>query len=387
MRYLFVAPPYLSHVRRLARDADELAARGHEVAWLGYRDVVRGERAARAVAVEPLPDRVAERLLTAHRRRARTHPFGPGVTAAVFEDVLLPLTRAELPLVAAALERVRPDCVVADVFSLAASLVARQRNLVWATSCQPADALAELTAVAPIRDFLDRRLGPLQRAVGLAPVARPMLSPHLVLVPAVRELIGDVELVSAAQLLGVTVERAAEARERGPCRGDRHGVYVSLGTNVDEAGVAFLRSAATALAGEPLDVVIVAPPGAVPDPPPNVTVSGFVPQIALLGRVAAVVSHGGYGTVVESLVHGRPLVLAPITYDQPFNAACVVAAGAGIRLKTRRVTPAAIRTAVNRVLGEPSFACAARRVGEALERAGGSRTAAAALERLAGAGT
>ena len=61
----------------------------------------------------------------------------------------------------------------------------------------------------------------------------------------------------------------------------------------------------------------------------------------------------------------------------------VVAAGAAIRLKFGRVRAADLRAAVARVLAEPGFREAARRVQASFAAAGGAARAATLLEELA----
>ena len=107
-----------------------------------------------------------------------------------------------------------------------------------------------------------------------------------------------------------------------------------------------------------------------------------MPQLALLPRVDAVVCHGGHNTVCESLAHGLPLVVAPIRDDQPIVAEQVVEAGAGIRVRFGRLSPAALRDAVTRVLDEPAFREAAERIRGSFAAAGGASAAADALEGL-----
>ena len=65
------------------------------------------------------------------------------------------------------------------------------------------------------------------------------------------------------------------------------------------------------------------------------------------------VSHGGFGTTVGTLLAGVPQVVAPIFADQPYNADRIADLGAGLRADAQR--PETIRAAVERVLAEPSF--------------------------------
>src|SRR5262245_61663447 len=130
----------------------------------------------------------------------------------------------------------------------------------------------------------------------------------------------------------------------------------------------------------PVQAVVVAPPGLVADPPANVLVRPWVPQVALLARSAAVVTHGGQNTVSEALAAGVPLVVAPIRDDQPINAAQVVAAGAGVRVRFGRVRAGGPPAPPGPVLGAPGYGAAARRIGDSFARAGGADAAARRIE-------
>lgn len=67
--------------------------------------------------------------------------------------------------------------------------------------------------------------------------------------------------------------------------------------------------------------------------PPNVLHCAFAPFSQLFPRCAAVVHHGGIGTVAKALAAGVPQLVLPIAYDQFDNAARVKRLGAGDWLK------------------------------------------------------
>ena len=85
----------------------------------------------------------------------------------------------------------------------------------------------------------------------------------------------------------------------------------------------------------------------------------------MLPYCSAVLTHGGHGTVIKALAAGVPLVVAPLGRDQPDNAARVVRAGAGLRV-SRKASVADLRDAIGRVLDEPRFRAAARRMAATL---------------------
>jgi MGT family glycosyltransferase len=170
---------------------------------------------------------------------------------------------------------------------------------------------------------------------------------------------------------------------------DRPLVYATEGTMHSKPAFV-LRTALEALAGLPLQVVVTT--GKHRDPagldlghiPANARVERFVPHSQLFPRTSLVVTTGGTGTVLAALAAGIPLVIVPTAWDQPENAWRVAEAGAGVRVAPGRCTPAVLREAVQRVLGDPSFARNARRLGDDFTHYGGASQAADLLERLAG---
>ena len=85
--------------------------------------------------------------------------------------------------------------------------------------------------------------------------------------------------------------------------------------------------------------------------PANVRAAPFIPFERLLPHVDVMVTNGGYGGTQATLAHGVPLVMAGNTDDKMEVAARVAWSGAGINLRTRRPSPAALRRAVQKVLG------------------------------------
>ena len=379
--FLVIAPPFPGHVNRIVPVAEELAARGHRVSWVAFPGLV-GHLLPDGAEVFAPPDEPARRLVGARRAQAAAAPSARALGLGSVDEMLVPLAEAMVPTVEEATGAVDPDCLVADVACLAGALVARRRGLPWATSSEP--AIAVLQGLGDlVHGHGAERLDALQRSSGLDPVPRPYWSPHLVLVNSVRELVGDAVLDPAVRLVGATFERP---RRDVPFPWERLGeaplVYVTLGTTIEHLGARFLRALLDGLAEEQVQVLAAVPPHLVPDAPPNALLLPYVPQDRLLPRAAAVVTHCGHSTLAEVLAHGRPLVAAPVAYDQPWNAARAVAAGAGVQVRFRRSSAAELREAVRDVLGDGRYAGAARRLGDALAAAGGARTAADHLEAL-----
>jgi MGT family glycosyltransferase len=116
--------------------------------------------------------------------------------------------------------------------------------------------------------------------------------------------------------------------------------------------------------------------------PPNVTVTRWVRHADVLRHCSAVITHGGHGTVMKALIAGVPLVLVPLGRDQPDNAARVVHADAGIRLRKNART-SALRAAVDRVITDPRYRAAAGRMASRLAAERDDNRAVDELEQVA----
>jgi UDP:flavonoid glycosyltransferase YjiC (YdhE family) len=100
--------------------------------------------------------------------------------------------------------------------------------------------------------------------------------------------------------------------------------------------------------------------------PDNVRLLPAAPHDAVMKDVSLVITQGGHGTVSRALINGLPQLILPNGRDQDGNAVRVVAKGAGLRLPPT-ASEADIAAAVNRLVREPRFQGAARRLGNAIK--------------------
>ena len=109
--------------------------------------------------------------------------------------------------------------------------------------------------------------------------------------------------------------------------------------------------------------------GAVPDPAgrPAVLAVPYLSQALVLPHVAAVVSHCGAGTMFGALACGLPQLCLPHGTDQPFNAAAVVRAGAGLALDPDEVAADRVANALAQVLDGSALRAAARRLQQEID--------------------
>jgi UDP:flavonoid glycosyltransferase YjiC (YdhE family) len=82
----------------------------------------------------------------------------------------------------------------------------------------------------------------------------------------------------------------------------------------------------------------------------------------VLPRAAAIVCHGGSGTVLGALAAGVPLVAVPMFADQPHNARRIAAVGAGLALPNPDA--GALRAAIECVLADADHRRVARQIAD-----------------------
>jgi len=94
--------------------------------------------------------------------------------------------------------------------------------------------------------------------------------------------------------------------------------------------------------------------------PDNTRLVDYVPLNAIVPTCAAVINHGGPGTLFTSLVHGVPQLVLPHMFDAPVLARMLTGTGAGLSLPQRSTTGPEVRAHLERLLYEPSYLEAAR---------------------------
>lgn len=163
-------------------------------------------------------------------------------------------------------------------------------------------------------------------------------------------------------------------------------MLASLGTlHHAEAGI--FEAIIEAVADEPIEVVAAI--GRDQDParfgrvPSNVRIERHVPQIVVLEEASAFITHGGFNSTKEALSLGIPLVVIPISADQPYTAERVEALGLGRRVGPEERTSYTIRSRLREVLDGPGYRAAARAFATEMAELPGVDHAVRLLERLA----
>ena len=157
----------------------------------------------------------------------------------------------------------------------------------------------------------------------------------------------------------------------GTLQGSRLTIFERLARSCDALGVRLV----IALGGPHKDKL----PKLAGDP----LVHEWVPQDVLMTEIDLVLCHGGMNTTLDALAHGLPLMVMPMTFEQPGIAARVERSGAGIMTSSRSQT-ATFKMKIDRLLREPGFRNNALRMKQAIAASGGARRAAELIEKALG---
>jgi UDP:flavonoid glycosyltransferase YjiC (YdhE family) len=164
-------------------------------------------------------------------------------------------------------------------------------------------------------------------------------------------------------------------------------VYASLGT-LQNGSESIFRTIASACAGLHAQLVISLGGGLDPARlgilPGDPLVVRYAPQLEILKRAAAVITHAGLNTVLESLAEGVPLVALPLGNDQPGVASRVRARGAAVVIPQQKLTPGKLRSALQTVLENPAYRDSARKLQSAFQQVDGLNRAVDIIEQAFG---
>lgn len=388
MRVLCATTANDGHFGPLLPFARALAGAGHEVrvaAPVSYANAV----AAAGFTHEPFADAPPE-LIGPVMARLPTLAFEEADDL-VIRDVFARIdAQAALPSLIATVEGWRPELVIRESAELASLAAAERAGVPHVHVCigmhevlsrfaeAVGDPLAELGRLAGLDDG----------RLGAALASETILS----LVPEVLDLAGAQGVTGADGFLRFH-QPPLPTGDRLTDWGDPDAplVYATFGSVTGSlppfAGV--FRDALDVLADVEARVLMTV--GRKVDPatlgplPPNARVEQWLPQDAVLEHAAVMLGHGGFGTTMGALAAGVPQVVVPLfTFDQVVNGEHVAAVGAGLTVAMGPTAVEAAAAQVPRLLADPAYATAARRIATALDDLPPATDAVPILTALAG---
>lgn len=388
-RFLFVSLPLTGHLDwgGMLATAQELARRGHAVAWASAGPTLRNQVVGAGVDFlpltasgwleqPPLPTQLpADRRRELRQQRGLDSWLSPAVVAQA---------AAEL---AVALASWRPDMLVAEPYAVAAALAAETAGLPLAVCGRPALPDPERAPVHPA----GQRLAQLWDEAGLAgrycDLAHGQIRSPLLHVDFFnRRWYADLPAIAGQTRF---VGGRAGARPQRPAEDQPPRVLITLGS-LFRQDPAFFRIAAEAVmleGGQPLVVTgqREGQPGAEglhATLPHGVDVRSWVDFSITLPTLAAIIHHGGVGTTHAALRHGLPQAAAPHAGDQQPQAGRITQAGVGYGVRPADFTLVSARWLARQLLGNAQLRATAGVWRSELQALGGAPAAASALENL-----
>ena len=451
MRFLLTCIPGLGHFHPLVNLARALIDAGHTVAFVTAPVFARTVRDAGFECIPGGMDWDERRLLeTVPELRTVARSYrGEWMMNHIFLDRS---PRRMVPDLLEIIRSWRPDAIVAGSFEYGGPLAAELAGLPYATGSYTIRWNRWI-----LRHALGRQIARLRREFGLpsdpdmsafgryldlcfAPPSwtfeSALLRPGLTKVVANRVVSRDLPLRQRlwglkALLLQRVFARSLKARpEDGAVAATMHfigepaaaeaavppwlqdmprqpTVFASLGTVLGAENPEIYDKILAALRDQPVNLVLTL--GGKGDPqrfgqqPSNVRIFGNFTQPELrqlLPRVDLCLNHAGYGSIMDSLLHGIPLVLLPLVSDAPMNNQMCLASGVAPELpgevwgispkglpviQPEKLTPAIISDAVIITLRERQYREAARKLQRELTDRADLPTAVRLLEEMAAA--
>lgn len=408
-RFLFTIWPFTGHLHPARAMAEELAARGHEIAFYSGAGM-RAVAAREGYTYFPLHHIDEKQITYLLEATARMRTGAMGSISQQMEDLKPILTTWQ------------PDVIVCDMLMWAPIFILRElyhipvaswsipiASLVFGPDEPPpllrlpcllhgnprrSVAHTVKTMMKPFWTRFNQPLNELRRRYGLPPVCvsvfeyMSQLPLYMVLSSPELDYYRE-NLPPSVQYVG-PVNLSPKNLEPPPAwmnqlHGELPCVYVSEGTQ--HTGT-LLRTAIQALADLPIEVIMTTvkdhdriglPPG---KPPSNIHVERWISHHHVLPRASLIVMNGGSGLTLAALSDGVPLVVVPTETDKPLNAQRVTAVKAGVRIAPWRCTPHRLRTVVEHVLSDPSFRQHAQCIANSFKRYNGAVQAADLLEGL-----
>jgi MGT family glycosyltransferase len=402
-KFLFFNIPATGHINPTLPVIREMVQRGHEVITYlseGYRNKIEVLGATFRAYGEHIPDDFFERHGLNGSR--------PASTACLLAQTSLEM----MPELLKIIETERPDAILHDSmcpWGWIAAKAAGVRHISSTTllMLSPVD-MVWVVGPLPILRLGATMLGDVQRFGGLA---KQIEQRYGVKLPGFADFLnaaGDITISYTSSMVQPHASKLSpsikfvgpsiEPRSRDRARDDefpwdaldgRPVLYVSLGTVINQ-NAAFYRACMEAFqrfnaqivmsVGKKTDI------GALGPIPENFIVRNFVPQLEVLQKAAAFVTHAGMNSVHEGLFYNVPLILVPQQMEQRIVATRIQELHAGVMVKTATPDASQLAAATSRVLNHAAYKAQATKVGKSLRTAGGHCRAVDEIEGMLGEG-
>ena len=355
MRVLFSSTRGAGHLQPLLPYARALKARQHEVVVAAPAEV--GSTLRSAGLSHATFDHPGDDVLSPIWARLKGEWSEEAMAIAAREIFAGANASAALPKLRETLRSFCPELIVRDSFEFAALVAAERDGISHARV-----AVHSISFEDPIPALIEQPIDGLRALAGLAPDHGAALREE----PVFSSFPASLDIAPAASLMRApfrarAVEDAPSSAPAAWASADdaRPLVYVTFGTLVagNSQARSIYRTSLEAVAGLPVRVLLTTGRSVDSDVlgtiPANVHVETWVPQRDVLQHAAALVCHGGSGTLLGGVAAGLPMLIVPFGADQPHNAQLIEKAGVGLAL--HKPDASTLGAALRRVLSAPEF--------------------------------
>ena len=388
-RILFFTIPEKGHLNPMIGPAVWLQRLGHEVRFHAPHDISAQLQAAglKSLAIQlevaPPPDSNRGAFFAEKVR-------DPIWLRTWIQRLLVEEAPMQLPAYAAAIQHFKPEVIVTDPMIYPAAIAAHEAGIPWvalSNSLNPvlddhltSDLLETVETLAPARQSLFESHGMRLEFRGC-----DMIAPHLTVAFTTSEFIG--REVPGVALVGPSLPPERRGDESHfpweYLAKDRPIIFMSFGSQIYHQPELFHKVIqATASMGVQL---LLSVNHLLDSPdfshlPEHVLACHYAPQLQLLPRVSAFITHGGANSVMEALHFGVPLLISPVCNDQFHQAHFIRQAGTGLVLDLYTATIVEVQQSLKTLLTDEIVAANVQRIAASYE-VDGARHAAELIDQ------
>jgi len=380
-KIVFFCIPAHGHTNPTLGVVRELVSRGHEVLYYSYNVMREKIESAGAIFVSCDDYDMEQKLNPKDAVRV-------GKDLAFSTKILVDTTLALDDKVCADMERMNPDCIVADSMAVWGKAVALKLGIPFVSSTTTfafnrhsaklmkqgiGDLFKMMFSMPKITKDIKRLQDKGYPVKSVLDIIQNDDNTHTVVYTSPEFQPCSETFSDKYAFVGPSIRPAEKEVEK-----EREKlVYISMGT-VNNDMLPLYRKFIEAFAKTEYQVILsvgnLVPTEEFGKLPEHIGIYSSVDQIAVLEKADVFISHCGMNSVSESLYFGVPLVMLPQTSEQGAVAERVLQVGAGVKLlKTDAMS---ISQAVEQVLSDESYAKNARKISEGFQSCTGAKGAA-----------
>ncbi len=381
LKIVFFCIPAHGHTNPTLEVVRELTTRGHQVWYYSYNMMREKIESTGAVFVSCDDCDMETNLSTKDAARM-------GKDLALSTRILVDTTLALDDKVCADMERLKPDCIVADSMAAWGKAVAMKQGIPFVSSTTTfafnqhsakimkqsfGDFLKMLLFMPEVSKQIKRLQKKGYPVKNILDILQNDNNTHTIVYTSPEFQPCSETFSDRFAFVGPSIRPAVEEIKK---TGDKL-VYISMGT-VNNDRMLLYKNCISALADTGYQVILsvgnLVPVEDFGTLPENISVFSHVDQIAVLQQADVFVSHCGMNSASESLYFGVPLVMLPQTAEQSGVAERVYQLGAGIKLA--KTDEASILYAINTMLTDDTYKQNAMALSESFKQCSGAKGAA-----------